>query len=57
MCKQGVFSQQECQYLNIKEQTATSYRLYSGLIWMQGTHEGIVRHMQTMQVNGEILQH
>ena len=34
--------QQECQYLNIKAQTETSYRQYSVLIWMQGTHECII---------------
>ena len=38
-CKQGIFSQQECHYLNINKQTATSYRSHSGLIWMQGTRE------------------
>ena len=52
MCKQGIFSQQECLYLNINEQTASSYRPHSGLIWMQGTHECIIWHVQTLQVNG-----
>ena len=48
---------EKCQYLNIKEQTATSYRSHSGLIWMQGTHECIIRHVQTLQMKGEHLQH
>ena len=35
--KTSEFFQQECQYLNIKEQSATGYRLRSGLIYVQGT--------------------
>ena len=40
--------------------SVTSYRLYtmySGFLYMQGTCECITRHMQTLQVNGENLQH
>ena len=39
----------------MKEQTVTSYRPHSGLIWMQSTHECIIWHVQTLKVNGEIL--
>ena len=55
----GVFFQQEGHYLNIKEQFATSYRPHRELIWMQGTHfiKCIIWHVQTLQVNGEHLQH
>ena len=41
----------------IKEQSVISYRPHSGLIYMQGTSECIIRHMKTLQVNGEHLQH
>ena len=34
MSKQGVFSQQECHYSNIKERSATSYRPYSGFMYI-----------------------
>ena len=43
--------------LEYQEQAATSYSLYSGFISMQGTHECMIQHMQTMKVNGENLQH
>ena len=56
-CKQGELSLQECHNLNIKEQSATSYRPHSVLIYMQGTRECIIQHVQTPQVNGEHLQH
>ena len=55
--KQGELFQQECHYFNIKEHSLTSYRLYSGCIYMQGTHECVIWNVQTLQVNGEILQH
>ena len=48
-----ILSQQECQYLNIKERTVTSYRPNCGLLCMQGTRECIIWHVQTLQVNGE----
>ena len=57
MCKQSVFSQQEGHYLNIKEQSETSYRLHSWLMYMQGTCECVIQHVQSLQVNGEHLQH
>ena len=31
----GEFFQQDCHYLNIQEQTVTSYRLYSRFIYKQ----------------------
>ena len=40
-------------YLNHKEYIATSYRPYSGFIYMQCTRECIIRHMKTLQVYEE----
>ena len=44
-CKQGEFYQQGCHYLNIQEQSETSYRLYSWIKYMQGTCGGILKHV------------
>ena len=37
----AAFSHQECHYLNIQEETVTSYRLPSGFIYMLGTRASI----------------
>ena len=42
MCKQGIFSQQECQYLNIKQQSATIYRSHSGLVYIYKVHVSVL---------------
>ena len=42
-CKQGVFSQQQCHFLNIQEQTSTTCRSHSGF-----THECVIEHVQTL---------
>ena len=48
MCKQAAVTQQQCHYLNIQEQTATSYKLHSGLMCMQGIRACMIRHMQSL---------
>ena len=40
-----------CHYLNIKEQSATSYMTHSELMKMQDTHECIIRYAQTLPVH------
>ena len=43
MRRKGELSQQESRNLDIQEQTATSYRLHSGLTFMQGTRGCVIR--------------